>query len=108
MTIVVGFPKGIVSEPQKRIEPRPREIDEWWDATPQSLGGAGAVLILGIGLLARRWWTAGRDPGPERAIVPEYEPPEKLRPAEVGLLMDESADPKDLTATIVDLAVRGY
>ena len=40
-------------------------------------------------------------------IVPEYEPPEKLRAAEVGLLVDESADPKDLTATIVDLAVRG-
>jgi uncharacterized membrane protein YgcG len=108
MTIVVGFPKGIVPEPQKKIEARPRDIGEWWDATPLSVGGAGAVLFLGIGLLVRRWWTAGRDPGPERAIVPEYEPPEKLRPAEVGLLIDESADPKDLTATIVDLAVRGY
>jgi uncharacterized protein (TIGR04222 family) len=31
-----------------------------------------------------------------------------MRPAEVGVLVDESADTKDLTATIVDLAVRGY
>src|SRR5207244_4907439 len=39
---------------------------------------------------------------------PEYEPPDKIRPAQVGVLLDESADTKDVTATIVDLAVRGY
>ena len=38
----------------------------------------------------------------------EYEPPDSLRPAQLGLLLDESADTKDVTATIVDLAVRGY
>ena len=31
-----------------------------------------------------------------------------MRPAEVGLLMDERADTLDVTATIVDLAVRGH
>ena len=31
-----------------------------------------------------------------------------MRPAELGLILDESADTKDVTATIVDLAVRGY
>src|SRR6185295_9695203 len=41
-------------------------------------------------------------------IVAEYEPPEKIRPAQAGLLIDESSDTKDVTATIVDLAVRGY
>ena len=108
MTVVVGLPKGVVPPPKPTFEARARDIEEWWDLTPVSLGGAAAVLVVGIGGLARRWWTAGRDPGPARAVVPEYEPPQKLRPAEVGLLIDESADPKDLTATIVDLAVRGY
>ena len=42
------------------------------------------------------------------AVVPEYAPPDKLRPAQLGLILDESADTKDVTATIVDLAVRGY
>jgi uncharacterized membrane protein len=41
-------------------------------------------------------------------VVPEYGPPDRLRPAQLGLILDESADSKDVTATIVDLAVRGY
>jgi uncharacterized membrane protein len=37
-----------------------------------------------------------------------YEPPEGLRPAEVGTLIDDSVDPRDVTSVLVDLAVRGY
>jgi uncharacterized membrane protein len=40
--------------------------------------------------------------------VVEFGPPQDLRPAELGLILDEKADAKDVTATIVDLAVRGY
>jgi hypothetical protein len=80
----------------------------WWDLPPAALGGAAAVLVLGLSLLGYRWWTAEREPSGPRTRIPEYEPPDRLRPAEVGLLIDESADPRDLTATIVDLAVRGY
>ncbi|MBI2324387.1 MAG: DUF2207 domain-containing protein [Chloroflexi bacterium] len=108
LTVVVAFPKGAVAEPKMKLEDRPREIDAWWDLTPATLGGAALVLLAGIGLLGRRWVIGGRDPEGRVTIVPEYGPPDRLRPAEVGLLVDESADPKDLTATIVDLAVRGY
>lgn len=38
----------------------------------------------------------------------EFVPPEAIRPGQVGLLVDEVAHPVDVTATIVDLAVRGY
>ena len=38
----------------------------------------------------------------------EYVPPDDLRPGQVGTLVDEAANPIDVTATIVDLAVRGY
>jgi hypothetical protein len=31
-----------------------------------------------------------------------------LRPGELGTLVDAAANPLDVTATIVDLAVRGY
>jgi uncharacterized membrane protein YgcG len=41
-------------------------------------------------------------------LVVEFEPPQNLRPAELGLILDERADAKDLTATVVDLAVRGH
>ncbi|MDX1607771.1 MAG: DUF2207 domain-containing protein, partial [Candidatus Spechtbacterales bacterium] len=41
-------------------------------------------------------------------ITPEYTPPKDLRPAEIGLLQDESADTLDISATIVHLASMGY
>jgi len=53
------------------------------------------------------WWTRGRDPR-LRPIAAQYEPPDKLTPGEVGTLIDNSVDMRDITASIVDLAVRGY
>lgn len=43
-----------------------------------------------------------------QTVVVDFEPPEKLRPGEIGTLVDERVDLTDLSATIVDLAVRGY
>src|SRR5207249_7559347 len=54
---------------------------------------------------------AGQQPVPlfEHGIYPvEYAPPEGIKPGQVGTLIDETANPLDVTATIVDLAVRGY
>jgi uncharacterized protein (TIGR04222 family) len=41
-------------------------------------------------------------------IPVEYVPPDNLRPGELGTLVDQVANPLDVSATIVDLAVRGY
>jgi uncharacterized protein (TIGR04222 family) len=38
----------------------------------------------------------------------EFEPPEHLRPGQLGVLVDFKANTLDVTATIVDLAVRGH
>jgi len=38
----------------------------------------------------------------------QFAPPEGVRPGEVGTLVDEKADAVDVTATLIDLAVRGY
>ena len=57
--------------------------------------------------------------GAHETIMAEYDPPspeasagdarpKPLRPAEIGVLKDETADTLDVSATIVDLAVRGY
>jgi uncharacterized membrane protein len=37
-----------------------------------------------------------------------YEPPEGMTPAEAGTLIDDTIHPRDITSTLVDLAVRGY
>jgi uncharacterized membrane protein len=53
------------------------------------------------------WWFRGRDRKFD-AIVTLYEPPSNMSPAEAGTLADGRVDVRDITATIVDLAVRGY
>jgi uncharacterized membrane protein len=80
----------------------------YFEPLPLWLALAAFTLVAGLALLYWRWYTAGRDPGDRQTIVPEYEPPDKIRPAQLGVILDESADTKDVTATIVDLAVRGY
>lgn len=127
LTIVMALPKGAVAEPLVRLVDRPRTIDRYFETTPPALGLAGGTLAAGLALVARGWWARGRDrrylkraavvedtaegPAPlfdAPTVVTEYEPPDRLRPAQLGLIVDERADALDLTATVVDLAVRGY
>ena len=58
------------------------------------------------------WYRRGRDPRVREAINVMYEPPafenRPLTPAEVGTLVDEKLDPRDITSSIVGLAVKGY
>jgi len=54
------------------------------------------------------WYYKGRDPDPGLSVAPLYEPPEGMTPAEVGTLIDDTVDPRDITSTLIDLAVRGY
>src|SRR6202011_6376574 len=41
-------------------------------------------------------------------VAVQYAPPAGMTPAEAGALVDDEAAMRDVTATIVDLAVRGY
>jgi uncharacterized membrane protein len=62
--------------------------------------------------MAHRWYRKGRDPKVRESITVMYEPPKSdhqyLIPAEVGTLIDEKLNPRDITSTIVGLAVKGY
>jgi uncharacterized membrane protein len=108
LTVVAGLRKGVVPEPLPILQDRPREFANFFDTTPLWLALAMFVAVGGVALVVWRWYTAGRDERERQTIVPEYEPPDKLLPAQVGLIIDERADTLDVTATIVDLAVRGY
>lgn len=58
------------------------------------------------------WRRKGRDPRVRESITVMYEPPkfnnQSLTPGEVGALVDEKLDPRDITSTILGLAVKGY
>jgi hypothetical protein len=98
LTIVVGWDAGLIREPSlaKRIA--------WFFRDFPFL----PIPIFAFAAMFTLWRKRGRDPELSRSIMPQYEPPEGLSPAEVGTLMDFSVDPRDLSATIIDLAVRGY
>ncbi len=110
LTLVVGLPKGILDEPG----PLERFLDRASDAVSPWMM---LPLIALLGML-HLWRTFGRDlaageQGGDGAVGHDanpvrYEPPEGLSPAEVGTILDEQADMTDLTATILDLAVRGH
>jgi uncharacterized protein (TIGR04222 family) len=98
LTIDVVLPESIVTRPSRLT----RIL--WWigDNFPYFL-----IPITGLGALGL-WSLRGRDEPGRGSIVVEYDAPDGLRPAEVGTLIDERADLRDLSATIIDLAVRGY
>ena len=50
----------------------------------------------------------GRDPQGRGTLIPQYESPDEMTPAEMGTLYDEKVHLHDLTSTIIDLCVRGY
>ncbi len=108
LTIVAGMPRGVVADPTPILQDRPRDVSEYFDLSPLWLALAVFVAIAGLAFVFWRWWTVGRDDPARVTIVPEYEPPEKMRPAQIGLIVDERANTLDVTASIVDLAVRGY
>ena len=68
-----------------------------------------SVLILVLGILwnMRRWYKAGRDK--QVKLLSDYitEPPSDLPPGLVGTLLDESADVRDVIATVVDMGRKG-
>ena len=97
LTVVVGWDKGAVKEPGAS------------DLIGQFMQSNWPLFIpvLVFVIMFMTWYSRGRDPrvGP---IAVQYAPPEGMSPAEAGTLVDEDAAMRDITATIVDLAVRGF
>jgi hypothetical protein len=131
LTVVVGLPSGsIVPDPQPILERR-RTAADAFAVRANTLAPAIVITLLTIGSvlwLARR---RGRDRryagsavdaafgnesgaeepvgiGREAAGPVEFVPPNGVLPGQVGTLVDEHANLVDVTATIVDLAVRGW
>lgn len=99
LTIVAGFDKGYFAPLTDQ--------ERFMALLPHLLGFVLPPLLIG-GYGVRHWRRHGRDPKGRGTIVPQYDPPFDLRPAEVGALADFRVDQKDITAVIIDLAVRRY
>jgi uncharacterized membrane protein YgcG len=108
-------------------------LADFFGTYPLPIALSSALMAALFGLLGAAWWVTGRDrwygdvyyltgnqsqtikpPLARETIVVEYAPPKipgkdrPLRPAEMGLLLDERTDTLDIAGTMVDLVVRGY
>lgn len=116
LTIVVGFPKGIVTvlEPKPVFSQTPLGIF----LTKVAWGAAGVAAfwwyIWYPVSVIMKWFRFGRDPrGTVGEVRAGFEPPkgpggEPLTPSETGAILDESVDQRDIAALLVDLARRGH
>lgn len=104
LTIVLGWDKGLVAPPSplKKFLWALHVKDNWVFLFP----------VLSLIFMINRWYRTGRDPKVRDAVTVMYEPPQSsgrpLTPAEVGAMVDEKVDPRDITSSIVGLAVKGY
>ncbi|HEV7526462.1 MAG TPA: DUF2207 domain-containing protein [Acidimicrobiia bacterium] len=131
LTIVVGLPRGSIAlDPQPILERR-RTLADAFAVRTNTLVPAIVVALLTVALVLRLARRRGRDrrysgsavdaafgnrTGAEEPVgllrpdagPVEFVPPDGVLPGQVGTLADEHANLVDVTATIVDLAVRGW
>ncbi len=98
VTVRVAWPSGHVDFPSA-LEIWLRRLAENWVIF---------LPFLALFYLMRRYRAGGRDPEGPAAVTVRYEAPEGVGPGEIGTIIDEKVDLVDITATLVDLAVRGY
>lgn len=101
VTIAVGLPKGSVAQtplPGGGLPKAPSKFLVYFQFL------LPAVVLL---LMLYEWYLYGRDPDVS-TIVPMYEPPEEITPAEAALLSSKTVGSGVVTAELIYLAVRGY
>ena len=100
LTVVVGFPRGLV------VEPTAAERRAWfWDDNRDALYGLiGLLLTLAWYLIA--WLMVGRDPA-AGAIYPRYQPPADYSPGMLRYVRRMGYDHTCFAAALVSLAVKG-
>jgi uncharacterized membrane protein YgcG len=65
-------------------------------------------IALTLWLTVRHWWRYGRDPKGRGVIIPQYTPPQDVSVLAASAILTERFKPQAITATILDLAIRGY
>ncbi|RPH87569.1 MAG: DUF2207 domain-containing protein, partial [Desulfobacteraceae bacterium] len=104
LTIVLGWDKGVVTPPSawRKFSWVVNFRENWVFLLP---------FFMAL-FMVRHWSVRGRDPEVRESLVVQYQPPKSneqpLNPGEIGALVDEKVDSRDLTASLIGLAVKGF
>lgn len=117
MVGILGLSADSGIAPSADLQPR-WSLARGFTATGTPLVVAVGVLLLGLLAALGLWLARGRDSRSDQAaggsplIAADggvaFAPPSGIRPGQMGTLVDERADIIDVSATIIDLAVRNY
>jgi len=99
LSIVAGFNKGYF---------HPSTFAETLNEHAKTIIIFSIVFLVLVIPSGTYWWRRGRDPKGRGVIVPEYGPPDNLPPILVGTIADFQTDGRDITATVIDMAIKGY
>lgn len=75
-----------------------------WFLSANKYAGLPIVILVGMFFL---WLKQGRDPT-KGTIAPRFEPPRGMHAGQAGVLIDDRADLRDISAMVIGLAVKGY
>lgn len=101
LTIVVSFPKGVVTPPTATQ----MAVYFLRDNANIVAGLVGLLLVLVYFIVA--WSMVGRDPA-KGVVIPRYAPPQGYSPAAMRFIRKMGYDNKAFAATIINAAVHGY
>ncbi len=99
VTVAVGWPKGAVDQ---------SVFWWWWVLSNWGYLASGLVVILGLLFSLCYWYFTEKFSKGTGTIIPQYESPLNLLPAEIDVILHERVTKNTWSATVVDLAVRGY
>lgn len=135
MSVVASYPAAAFDNPRADIRSGGADTSVGASAASAAnaaawVGGIGAP-ILALAVMGTLVWTRGRDEryaeltpglspvtgtaaevsttrGGPSVVAVQFQPPAGVQPGMVGTIIDETANPIDVSATIIDLAVRGF
>lgn len=98
ITIDIDLKKGTVLPPTQK-ELLLEHFKKWWPIV---------LPVLTFIIVCILWYKKGRDPKGRGTIITQFDAPDGLTPAEVGTIIDQGANDKDVFAEIIYLATKGY
>lgn len=98
VSLVIGLPKGVVAKPAVSEILVWTIFDNWVVVIP-------IIVFL---ICYYYWFKHGKDPRGKGTVIAQFDPPDRLSPAEVGTLYDNKIQGKDVSAEIINLAIKGW